>query len=339
VNPVDDISGAQRAILGVDTAGEVRDWVDRHVRDQLGAGVDEVLFTAGDIGAVFALRLTDGREVVVKALRPGADLPQLGAVVRAQNLLAASGFGCARVLGGPSTTDGVLAVVEERLTCTSSGSPHDPAARAAMAVALATQIDVLRDFDGTDLLTSPPAWALWSEGAWPTPHDPIFDFSSRVPGYEWVDETADAAAAVLREADQERRVVGHSDWVWQNVCVQDGRFVAGYDWDSLVFAPEPMVVGFSAGAFSQGSPTPPDAPTALEVAAFLDDYEQVRAFSPAERRTAEAAATWVRCYSARCQLDNLQRRDMQPPAGSFFQALLDVRGRPGGEEFEGIGRG
>lgn len=99
------------------------------------------------------------------------------------------------------------------------------------------------------------------------PHDPVFDFSAPVPGYEWLDETADAAAAVLRSTDQSR-VIGHSDWVWQNVCVVDGAFVAGYDWDSLVYAPEPVVVGLSAGAFTQGSPVPPDAPTATEVKAF-----------------------------------------------------------------------
>ncbi|MEU4605630.1 phosphotransferase [Kribbella sp. NPDC023972] len=319
------MSGAQRAILGVQTAREVRAWLARHVRDHLGAGVDSVLFTAGDIGAVFGLRLTDEREVVLKALRPGAKAERLRTVVRAQNILASAGFGCARVIDGPSETGGVLAVIEERLTCTSTGSPHDPAARAAMATGLAAQIDVLRGFDGTELGTSPPAWSVWNAGAWPTPHDPIFDFSSPVPGFEWVDETADAAATILRATDHAPGVVGHSDWVWQNVCIQSGRFVAGYDWDSLIHAPEPVVVGLCAGAFTQGSPIPPDAPTAQEVAAFLDDYERVRAFSPAERRTAEAAVTWVRCYNARCQLDNLYRREMEPPTGSFIEALTATR--------------
>jgi hypothetical protein len=66
---------------------------------------------------------------------------------------------------------------------------------------------------------------------------------------------------------------------------------------------------------------PPDAPTAEEVAAFLDDYDRVRAFSLPERRTAEAAARWVRCYNARCQLDNFHRRGLAPPTGSFVEAL------------------
>jgi hypothetical protein len=318
---MDEVSDTQRAILGTETAGQVREWLDRHLREHLGSGVESVLFTGGDIGAVFGLRLTDGREVVLKALRPGADARRLRAVVRAQETLAASGFGCARVLDGPSRTDGVLAIVEERLTFASTGSPHDPTARAAMAAALAAQIDILRGADGTDLVTGRPAWADWSAGAWPQPHDPVFDFSTPVPGFEWIDQTADAAAATLRAADHLPRVIGHTDWVWQNVCVRDGVFVVGYDWDSLVYAPEPAVVGLCAGAFTQGSQVPPDAPTTEEVAAFLDDYDRVRAFSPAERGIAEAAATWVRCYNARCQLDNLYRRGLDPPPGPFVEAL------------------
>ncbi|MEQ7129476.1 phosphotransferase [Actinopolymorpha sp. B11F2] len=318
---MDEISGAQRDILGATTTGQVADWVARHVRDHIGSGVDAVLFTGGDIGAVFGLRLSDGRDVVLKAFRPGANVQRLQAVVRAQNTLAAAGFGCARVFDGPSSTGDVLALVEERLACASTGSPHDQAARVAMAAALAGQIDALRDMDGAALVPGRPAWADWSVGTWPAPHHPAFDFSTPVPGMEWVEETADAAAMVLRAADHSRPVIGHSDWVWQNVCVVDGAFVAGYDWDSLVYAPEPAVVGLCAGAFTQGTPVPPDAPTAAEVAAFLDDYERFRPFSRAERRTADAAATWVRCYNARCQLDNLHRRSLDPPPGSFVETL------------------
>ena len=107
---VEEISGAQRAILGAETTGQVREWIAGHVRDRLGVGVDSILFQGGDVGAVFCLRLIDGREIVVKALRRGADVRRLRAVVRAQNALTESGFGCARVLDGPSSTRGVLAV-------------------------------------------------------------------------------------------------------------------------------------------------------------------------------------------------------------------------------------
>jgi hypothetical protein len=57
---VDEVSGAQRDILGVTTVEQVRDWLATHVRDHLESGIDAVLFTDGVVGAVFGLRLDDG---------------------------------------------------------------------------------------------------------------------------------------------------------------------------------------------------------------------------------------------------------------------------------------
>ncbi len=91
------------------------------------------------------------------------------------------------------------------------------------------------------------------------PHDPIFDFSDPVSGFEWLDQTANNAARALRRATSLPSVTGDSDRFWQNVCVRDGQFVAGYDWDSLIFGPESCIVGWVAGAFTQGSPKPPDS--------------------------------------------------------------------------------
>ena len=63
-----------------------------------------------------------------------------------------------------------------------------------MAAALAAQFDALRGMDGTELLAGRPTWADWTAGAWPEPHDPVFEFSAPVAGFEWVDETTEAAA-------------------------------------------------------------------------------------------------------------------------------------------------
>jgi hypothetical protein len=313
------ISGIQRRIFGDVTADGVRDWLDRHVREYLDADVESITFTAGDIGAVFGLRLQDGRTAVLKALQPGAGLPRVQAVADCQNRLATAGFPAPVVLTGPNVTDGVVAVIERQLSCTSTGNPREPRNRTTMAAALARQIELLRDIDGTALISGRPAWADWETGAWPVEHDPIFDFDHPVPGYEWLDARANDAAAELRILDELPAVVGHSDWVWQNVCVRDGEFIAGYDWDSLIFAPECAVVGLVAGSFTQGSPVPPHDPTRQEITAFIDDYPIE--FSAAERNGAFAAATWVRCYNARCHLDNRERRGMAPPPGSALEQL------------------
>lgn len=118
-------------------------------------------------------------------------------------------------------------------------------------------------------------------------------------------------------------MIGHSDWVWQNVCIRDGQFLAAYDWDSLIFAPESAVVGLVASSFTQGSPDAPDAPSTDEVAEFVSDYQLARGrrFDRTEQQTAQAAATWARCYNARCQLDSLDRHNLAPPSGSFIDQL------------------
>ncbi|HVX46274.1 MAG TPA: hypothetical protein VHC49_20450 [Mycobacteriales bacterium] len=313
-------SELERAVFGRYSPLLVRQWLAEHVTARLDGTIAEVLFEAGAVGAVWGLRLADGREVVLKALRPGFDRRRLQAVVRFQNLLVEKGFPAPAVLDGPAETAGVMAVVEERLQETSTGDPHRAEARAAMATGLARQIDLLRSLDGSDLVAGRPGWANWECGAWPVPHDPVMDFSTPVPGYEWLDERANAAAAVLRAADGSAAVIGHSDWVWQNVCVHEGRFGAGYDWDSLVWAPEAAIVGLAAGAFTQGTPVPPYDPYPEEVAAFLEDYQDARRarFDAAELRTTEAAATWVRCYNARIHLDNWRNRELDPPPGCYL---------------------
>ncbi|MGI8869013.1 MAG: hypothetical protein ACR2F6_09235 [Mycobacteriales bacterium] len=158
------VRAIERLIFTAESPDEVRDWLDLHLRARLGAEIEALTFRAGDIGAVFGLRLLDGREVVLKALRPGAELRRLRAVVSAQNRLAVAGFACPVVLDGPSSTNGVLAVVEQAMGCTSTGSPHDSAARAAMAGGLAAQIEALRGVDGSALITGRPAWANWDRG-------------------------------------------------------------------------------------------------------------------------------------------------------------------------------
>lgn len=298
-------------------------------------------FAAGDIGAVWGVTLVDGRRVVVKALRPGADLARVAAVVLSQQVLVDRGFPCAEVLDGPSVTDGVVTVIEQWLDRQSSGDPHVPADRAAMAAGLAWQIELLGDVDGRDLVRAAPAWTRWADGTprtgglWPDPHDPIFDFAPLIDiegaadHYAWLDDLARGASSVL-QSPAGRPVVGHTDWVWQNVAVSDGVLQAAFDWDSLAWADEPAVVGLCAGAFSQGGPHPPDALSHHEVVAFLDDYQRARGslFSRVEQERAGAATTWVRCYNARCQLDNRLRRRLSPPAGSFIDQLEAERDHP-----------
>lgn len=314
------------AVFGDLSAAEVFELIHRYVSDQLRTRVREVLFDTGAIGAVFGLRLMDDRDVVVKAYQPAADLDRLVEVTRCQTILNRRGFPCAAVIRPPCVIEGIPIVTEELRERTATGSPHDLAAVDILAGGLARQIQLLRDVDGSRLTPGRPAWANWEVGAWPDPHHPLFDFTKPATGYEWLDEWADEHAAVLRDACKALPyLIGHTDWVWQNVAVRDDRLAAGYDWDSLAFFPEAVVVGLSAGAFTQGSPTPPDAPRWIEVLAFLDAYQRRRGlpFNQVETHAARHAARWVRCYNARCQVDMLHRYAVPAPEGSFIEQIGD----------------
>lgn len=320
-----------RAVFGLVPRTEVWSVLDRHLQGELDSGLGRVLFEAGAIGAVFGVQLADGREVVVKAYQPSSDLPRLGAMTECQALLQRRGFPCAAVLSPPRVVAGAPMVIEELLRPISTGSPHEPEEVDGMAAGLARQIELLADVNAEALNRGRPAWSNWEVGAWPVPHDPIFDFAVPARGYEWLDDRANAHADVLRQlSGLLPNVVGHTDWVWQNVAVRDGRLAAAYDWDSLAFLPEAAILGLSAGAYSQGSPIPPDAPPWQQVTSFVDAYIRARGrgFSLAEEVVVENAAGWVRCYNARCQIDNLQRRDAAPPDGSFVDMITADAVRP-----------
>jgi hypothetical protein len=126
---------------------------------------------------------------------------------------------------------------------------------------------------------------------------------------------------VLVHSDSVDRVA-HVDWNCENIRFEDHRVSASYDWDSLAAAPEPVLVGVSAGAFTAGGAAGPDAPTPQDVKAFLQDYELARGqdFTAAERRTAAAAATWVLAYNARCGV-SARAWDRRPPDGRPLQVL------------------
>ena len=113
-------------------------------------------------------------------------------------------------------------------------------------------------------------------------------------------------------------MVAHGDWYVGNVRVEDDRVVAVFDWDFVV-EPEPVVVGLSAGGLLlEGAPSPAD------VAAFVDDYAEVRpaGLDRAQRRVAAAAARWVLAFNARCDLAMLTG---QPDPRSALGRLLDHR--------------
>jgi hypothetical protein len=319
------MEGIERATFGEMTTEAVTAWLDRHLRCRLSLSVQTVLFRTGRLTAVYGLQLTDGVELVAKVYRH-AEVARLAAAVACQRLLADAGYPCPAPLDGPVAVDGRVVLLETLLDHGERGDAHVPATRQAMANALAEQISLLRSVPAQSSgLVEPPAWAAYEDGPWPTPHDPIFDFSTTPVGFEWLDRLAQVAAEVLHPR-RPTDAIGHSDWACQNLRFTQDGVSAAYDWDSLLAEAEPVLVGLAAGAYTEGSRTGAVAPTPDEVVAFLADYEAHRDafFSQSDQKLAAAAATWVLAYNARCGL-SAARWGLPASEGSPLHTLARYR--------------
>ena len=130
------------------------------------------------------------------------------------------------------------------------GAPADarnPEIRRALARAFVEHVGILRDVDHLGVrLPTGPAWTGYAEGPWPTPLDPILDFTSTPAPWSWLDAFAqEATDELLALRDHEAPVIGHGDWYDGNARFEDGRVVAVFDWD-LMTETEAVLAGLAA---------------------------------------------------------------------------------------------
>lgn len=303
----DIVSGVEATLLGPLSRAEIDAWVARALRELTGTEPVRMLFRAGRIDAVYGVDAADGRRLVVKLHRPPVDLTVRAAVTRAQRALADAGFPCPRPVAGPATFDGRVVSVETLLATGGPVSGREPGVRRAIATGLAEHVAILGTVpDLAGSVGPPPAWCVYEDGPWPTPHDAVFDFSHPPAGYQWLDDYARRVSDVLlRDRFREGRevVVGHADWYCGNLRFDGDRLVGAMDWD-LIADTAPVIAGQSAGGYlGEGTPTPDD------VTAYLGDFEAAwaRPFSTRDWATARAAAAWMIAFNARCDLDNRSR--------------------------------
>jgi hypothetical protein len=179
------LSGTERAVLGDVSAARVLSLFSDHTRARLGRPVRRVLFRAGRIDAVWGLELDDGREVVLKAHRRPVDVGAVAAAARAESLLFRAGFPCPRPLSGPDEVAGHVLTLESLVSSGTAPDGRGPGIRRLLAEGLARHVGLLRrDATLAGSAGAGPSWCRYQEGPWPTPHDPIVDFTSCPPGYE-----------------------------------------------------------------------------------------------------------------------------------------------------------
>jgi Phosphotransferase enzyme family len=268
----------------------------------LGAPPAAELFEAGYLSAVKGLRLTDGREVVVKVRLHGSRLAGCAAVHRA---LWTAGFPCPEPLVDPQPLDGYAATAETLVPDAGQLPPDGGlaalSAAALSAAALARLVELAPDPGSVPSLAPSPSWAGWDHagpGLWPAPEDRDVDLNAcREP--RWLDRVAAAVRGRLcdRAGDP---VIGHGDWHPENLRWQGRHLIAVHDWDSVVCQPEPAIAGLAAVSFL-GIEGPPGMASVEDSAAFLDAYAQARGcrWTSADHAACWAAGLWLRAFDAK----------------------------------------
>jgi hypothetical protein len=278
---------------GVDP-GRLALWCTEH----LGSPPVAELFRSGNLAAVIGLRLADDREVVVK-VRPSS--PRLAACVEVQRRLFESGYPCPEPLSGPASFGDGTATAEAYVPggAVLPGTDHAPL---LFARAFARLITLAPKPAHVSSLNPAPSWAAWNHagpGLWPRPEDSDVDLNS-VAGPDWLDRAGRCARDRLR-AGASAAVIGHCDWLVDNLRWRDGELLVVHDWDSTAADSEDVLAGFAAALYSTVSPVAPA--TLGETDSFLEAYGDARGepFSAAELQRAWAAGVWTRAVDAKSQ--------------------------------------
>jgi hypothetical protein len=277
---------------------EIASWAVEWCRQALGAVPIEQLLASDAMADVRAVRLDDGRTVVLKA-RFVHEARRASQCVEIQRSLAEQGFPCPRPLT-------MVTVVSDRAIHAEEWRPggemvreDDPEAAIRSGRLLA---DLMARLEGiaADPPLPNPEWVRWDhDGLGLFPSNPRHDTrAARTTLPRLIEETARRVRLRMRETSL-APVVGHADWETQNLRWKGTEPYSVYDWDSLAWLPEAALVGAAAGAFANAE-VPTLAP--LESSStFLDAYElsRGRTFSAEEREVAWAASLWPALHNAR----------------------------------------
>ncbi|QXE34507.1 hypothetical protein KQY30_09625 [Streptomyces sp. GMY02] len=273
---------------------------------ELGAVPVERLFASAQMSEVAAVRLDDGRRVVIKARPDESDRAR--SCVEVQRALADSGFPCPRPLTAVAVVDGRAVHAEQWHPGGDMLRDDGPETAAKFAVLLATLVTLARQVRVRQVRVRPPlpnpVWLRWDHAE-----------PGLFPAYDWHDSRAGLVAvppdleqtvvrvrARMARAASLERTVGHGDWESQNVRWRGEDSHAVHDWDSLAWLPEAAIAGAASGTFA--STEHPTLASVDSSAAFLDAYQHTRgrAFTDEERQVAWAASVWPTAHNARTEI-------------------------------------
>jgi hypothetical protein len=268
-------------------------------RRWLGAPPAAQLFEAGYLSTVKGLRLADGRKVVIK-VRPRE--PRVAGCAVVHRALWAAGFPCPEPLAGPQPLGGYAATAETLVP--GAGEPPPESELAALSAAgLARLVELAPAPGSVPSLAPSPSWASWDHpgpGLWPAPEDRDVDLNA-YPEPRWLARVAAAVRGHLRGHAGDR-VIGHGDWLPENLSWHGPHLIAVHDWDSVICQPEPAIAGLAAASFL-GIDDPTAMANVEQSAAFLDAYQQARGrgWTRGDYAACWAAGLWQRAFDAKAR--------------------------------------
>lgn len=229
------------------------------------------------------------------------DSPRVAACVEVQRRMFAAGYPCPEPLAGPAPLGDGVATAEAYLPGGEALPSADQAARLS-AEAFARFLGSAPRPADVPSLDPAPSWAAWDHGEaglWPRPEGDEVDLNA-VDGPDWIDRTAALARDRLRTGGGEA-VIGHCDWLADNVRWRGDELLVVHDWDSVVADSEAVLVGLAAALFSSVSAD--ELATVEDTARFLEAYaaSSARPFTPDDVERSWAAGVWTRAYDAKYQ--------------------------------------
>lgn len=305
------------ALFGTNDPDRIVVLLREYCRNRFGHELATLLFYRRGVGAVFGVRLTDGRAAVVKVHRPDLVGGRMEGVLKVQEQLADLGLAAPRPLAAPAGFGHGIATAEELIDRGVVGDAHVTEVREGIARGLHRFVAAARDLLGSVDLDDAAPFRLPADRLWPIPHDLRFDLA--LAGGDWIDARASAARERLTEPSGDR-VIGHCDWRVENLRMEGDRIVAIFDWDSVATLPEPALVGGNAAGFTADwtDPMREPRPSRDESRRFVSAYESARGhpFTRNEIDTANAAYVYTLAYAARCEHSDVT-------TGSFADAGVD----------------
>jgi len=300
----------ETSVFGTRNPGEIALLLAQWVRWHLESPAVAAHWYHASVGCTVALRLADGRDVVVKAHQPRFTGEYLQAMTAAQQHLVDHWYPCPTPIGMPVPLSGAGSTGS---WVTASSLRSDPGAqrRPDTVAAVAALVRIALEFDasthlglgpdGLAALSPHPLQVIAPGALYPEPYSPTFAYRETAE-VAWVDALASAARAVMH-TDTSERIVTHIDWSPRNLRGSAHGVSDAYDLDSLAVLPEVRAVGGAAVSWHVDDVDSAGALTLAAVEQFVWLYQRIRDrwFDEAGVRCLWASVLWNLAYLARCE--------------------------------------